>query len=44
VNDAEHIALWSGQAGGLAGEALPAEHLVEQIVQEARLVIAGLAG
>jgi nitronate monooxygenase len=44
ANVAAHIAVWAGQAGGLAHEALPAEHLVAQIVQEARLVIAGLAG
>jgi nitronate monooxygenase len=44
AGDAEHLALWAGQAGGLAGEALPAERLVEEIVQQARLVIAGLAG
>ncbi len=42
AGDAEHMALWAGQAGGLAGEALPAEHLVGEIVQEARLVLAGL--
>jgi nitronate monooxygenase len=44
AGDAEHIALWAGQAGGLAGDPVPAEHLVEEIVQEARGIIAALAG
>lgn len=42
AGDAEHIALWAGQAGGLAGEARPAEQIVDDVVREARDVLAGL--
>ena len=40
----EMMALWAGQAGGMARDAPPAEQLVEEIVQQARDVLAGLAG
>ena len=35
----ELMALWAGQAGGLASDAPPAERLVEEIVQQARGVL-----
>ena len=42
AGDAEHIGLGAGQAGGLAGEARPAEQIVDDVVREARDVLAGL--
>ena len=39
---AEHIPLWARPAGGPAGEARPAEQIVDDVVREARDVLAGL--
>jgi nitronate monooxygenase len=43
ADEPELIALWAGQAAGLARSSEPAERLVEEIVAEARRILQALA-